>query len=312
MYPVLFELGNFPLRSFGVMVAIAFLVGAHIWGKLMGRYGQNPLEDPDRVAKVTMAVLVGVLAGGRLFYVIVEILRYLASGNEASVGASYLADPLSIFFIWQGGLVMYGGFIGAIVLGMRSAKKHELHPFNALDTALVAGFFGQAIGRVGCLLVGDDYGSVVPEAYRDLPFPIVLQVPSLEWLQANPESLFPSSLAGEHLWATQPWMTINALVIGFVSLWMLRRRRYMGQVSLIIFVHYAITRFVIESFRGDEIRGVWFEGLFESLSITWIPGLSTSQLISLVGGTAALVLLVRLRGVREPVPGSPISADDAL
>ncbi|MDF1799826.1 MAG: prolipoprotein diacylglyceryl transferase [Planctomycetota bacterium] len=300
MYPVLFELGSFPLRSFGVMVAIAFLVGAHIWGKLMGRFGQDPLGDPDRVSNVTMAVLVGVLAGGRLFYVIVEILRYLASRDQASVGASYIADPLSIFFIWQGGLVMYGGFIGAIVMGLRSSRKHGLHPFNALDTALVAGFFGQAIGRVGCLLVGDDYGSVVPEAYRDLPFPIVLQVPSLEWLQANPQSLFPDHLAGEYLWATQPWMTVNALVIGFVSLWMLRRRRYMGQVSLIIFVHYAITRFAIEAFRGDEIRGVWFGGL------------STSQLISLVGGTAALVLLVRLRGVREPVPGSPVSADDAL
>jgi phosphatidylglycerol:prolipoprotein diacylglycerol transferase len=238
-----------------------------------------------------MAVLVGVLAGGRLFYVIVEVLRYLASGDEGSVGHAYLEDPLSMLFVWEGGLVMYGGFIGAITLGLLSARKHGLHPFNALDTALVAGFFGQAVGRVGCLLVGDDHGSVVGEAYRSLPFPITLTVPDLAWLQANPQSLFPSSLAGEVLWATQPWMTINALIIGGVGVWMLGRRRYMGQVSLIIFVHYAITRFAIEAFRGDEIRGVWFGGL------------STSQLISIVGGTAALVMLVRLRRFREDVPG---------
>ena len=61
-----------------------------------------------------------------------------------------------------------------------------------------------------------------------------------------------------------------------------------------------MTRFGIEHFRGDEIRGVW------------IAGLSTSQLISIVGGTLALVLLWRLRGFRDPAPGSPASAVDDL
>lgn len=297
MYPVLFELGDFPLRSFGVMVAVGFLVGAHIWGRLMFRHGQDPMKDPERVSAVTMAVLVGVLAGGRLMYVLVELLRYWSSGDAGSVGAGYAADPLSVFFVWEGGLVMYGGFFGAIGLGLLSARKHGLDPRNALDTGLVAGFFGQSIGRVGCLLVGDDHGSVVSEAWAHLPFPITLTVPDEAWFAANPESLLPIEHAGEVLWATQPWMTVNALLIGLGGLVLLRRRRFMGQASLQLIAWYAVTRFVIEAFRGDDIRGVWFGGL------------STSQLISVVGGVTALVLLWRLRGFREPAPGSPASAD---
>lgn len=299
MHPVLFTVPyfDFPIRSFGVLLAIGFLVGAHIWGRLIARYGQDPEGDPDRVAAITVAVLVGVVAGGRLFYVIVETLRYLVSDDIHSAGYQYIHDPLTIFAVWQGGLVMYGGFLGAIYLGMRSAKKHALHPLNALDTGLVAGFFGQAIGRIGCLLVGDDFGSVVPAGKESLPFPITIQVPSLEWLQANPDSLFPHELAGQTLWATQPWMTINAFCIAVVGLYLLPRRRYMGQVSLILIVYYAITRFVIEAFRGDGIRGLWFGDRF-----------STSQLISIVAGVLALVLYLRLRGRREEVPGSRNSA----
>ena len=299
MYPVLFDLPifGFPIRSFGVMLAIGFLVAAHLWTRLMPRFGQDPKNDPERVSNATLAILIGVVCGGRLFYVIVESLRYLSSGDEFSTGYRYLHEPLSILKVWEGGLVMYGGFFGAILLGLWSSKKNGLNPLNALDTALVAGFFGQAIGRIGCLLVGDDFGAVVPEAQRGLPFPIQLKVPSLEWLNANPESLFPHDLAGVTLWATQPWMSINALVISAVGYWMLKRRKYMGQAALVMLIHYAITRYIIESFRGDALRGLWFDGRF-----------STSQLISYVSGSIMLLLLIKFRDRSDKAPGSTNAA----
>ena len=294
MHPVLFTIPGFDfhVRSFGVLLALGFLIGAHIWGRLIARYGEDPEGDPDRVAAITVAVLIGVVAGGRLFYVIVESLRYLSSEDIHSAGYQYIHDPLSILKVWQGGLVMYGGFLGAIFLGMRSAKKHALSPLNALDTGLTAGFVGQAIGRVGCLLVGDDYGSIVPAGKEGLPFPITIHVPSLEWLQAHPDSLFPHELAGHTLWATQPWMSANALCIAAVGIYLLPRRRYVGQVSLVLIMYYAVSRFVIEAFRGDGIRGLWFGGL-----------VSTSQLISIVAGLVALTLYWRQRGRNEEVPG---------
>ncbi|MDE0897142.1 MAG: prolipoprotein diacylglyceryl transferase [Planctomycetota bacterium] len=295
MYPVLFELPifGFPIRSFGVMLAIGFLVAAYLWTRLMPRFGEDPKNDPERVSDATFAILVGVVCGGRLVYVIVESLRYLSSNDQFSAGYRYLHEPLSIFKVWEGGLVMYGGFFGAILMGLWSSKRRGLNPLNALDTALVAGFFGQGIGRIGCLLVGDDFGSVVPEAQRGMPFPIQIQVPSLEWLTAHPESLFPHNLAGETLWATQPWMTMNAIVISAVGYWMLKKRKYMGQAALVMLVHYAITRYIIESFRGDSIRGLWFDGMF-----------STSQLISILSGLIMVLLLIKFRGRRDNAPGS--------
>src|SRR6185295_9639935 len=94
------------------------------------------------------------------------------------VGREFLSNPLKIFAVWEGGLVMYGGMFGAITFGMWAAKREKLRPLNALDIGMVAGFVGLAIGRVGCLLVGDDYGRVVPAKYAHLPFPITLRVPS--------------------------------------------------------------------------------------------------------------------------------------
>lgn len=298
MYPVLFEIPGlgWPLRSFGVLVAVGFLLGLHIWRKLLERHGEDPKGDPERANAAALAILIGVIAGGRLMYVIVEISKYLAldepTGRE--IGAQYLADPFKIFAVWEGGLVMYGGFLGAIALGLLSARKHGLNPLNALDTALIGGFVGQVVGRIGCLAVGDDYGSVVPAGSEGLPFPLTITVPSLDWLRANPESLFEHDLAGKTLWATQVWMSINALIIVFTGIWLLKRRRYFGQVALWILLHYSVTRLAIEFFRGDSVRGLWLGGT-----------LSTSQLISIPAALIAILLLIRFRNRRDPRIPSP-------
>ena len=327
MYPVLFEIPGlgFPLRSFGVLVATGFLVGLWLWGRNLRRFGEDPEEDPERGAQVAMWLLFGILGGARLMYVVVESSRYLTSdvtpavasyleaedrgraaaelsltapeevelARRISVGYDFLHEPFKFLKVWEGGLVMYGGFLGAVLLGMWSARRSGLNPLNALDTALPAGFVGQAIGRWGCPLVGDDYGSVVPEARAGLPFPLTIQVPDREWLAANPESLFDPELAGQTLWAVQPWMSINALLVALVAFVVLKRRRWYGQVGAVVALHYSISRFAIEAFRGDEIRGMWFG-----------DSISTSQLIAIPGALLGLFLLWRFRG-RDDLAGAP-------
>ncbi|MEM7310925.1 MAG: prolipoprotein diacylglyceryl transferase family protein [Planctomycetota bacterium] len=285
MYPVLFGF----LPSFGVLVATGFLVGVALWGKLLQRYGLEPDKDPDRSSDTAVWLLIGVIAGARLLYVAVEIARYLTTKATPSVGHDFVQDPLKILFVWEGGLVMFGGFAGAVLLGFWKARKYGLHPWNALDTGLVGGFVGQAIGRWGCLLVGDDYGSVVDEKYADLPFPITLRVPSAEWLAENPKSLFEHDLAGQVLWATQPWMSVNALIVALLGWLVLRRRRYFGQVAGVIFIYYSVSRAVIEAFRGDELRGVW-------------GGFSTSQILAVVGVAVGVAVLATAK--KRPVPES--------
>lgn len=288
MHPYLFSIplpwsdDPFHVRSFGALVAIGFLFGAHVLQRLAARYSTDPEGEKERWAQIVMWILFGVFGGARLMYVVVEMLR----GSET--GQGYIDAPWTMFYFWEGGLVMYGGLAGGILAGVTKARKLGVDALHGLDLAMAATFFAQAIGRIGCLAVGDDFGSKVPEAYRDLPFPITVHVPD-----PLPEgSLFGPDNAGEVLWATQPWMSLNALVLGFTALWLLKRRRYRGQVLLWTLVLYSIARFAIEAFRGDEIRGLWFDG-----------AISTSQLISAVAGTIALLFLIKNRGrVDEDLP----------
>ena len=283
MHPILFTVPgiDFPVRSFGLMLALGFIVGSWLLGKLAGRYGDDPRNDPARYSQITVWLLVGVVVGARAMYVIVEIAR----GSE--VGRDFTDHPLEMLKVWNGGLVMYGGMFGAIAAGMWCAKRLGVRPVHALDLGLVAGFVGQAIGRVGCFLVGDDYGKVVPTEHRDLPWPITLRVPEV----LPPDSLFGEENAGQVLWATQNWMSIKALIVAFVGWQILKRRRYAGQVSSWIFLVYAVLRSFVEAFRGDEIRGIWFGG-----------AVSTSQLVSIVIAVFAIALLVRNRHRRDPLP----------
>lgn len=281
MHPILYTIPgiDFPLRSFGIMLAMGFLVGSWLLGRLAARYGDDPAQDPERLSRVTVWVLVGVVLGARLLYILVEV------GQQSPVGQDFVAHPIEMLKVWNGGLVMYGGLFGAIALGMWCARREQLRAVHALDLGLVAGFVGLAIGRVGCFLVGDDYGSVVPPEYAALPWPITLHVPSV-----LPEgSLFGEENAGKVLWATQNWMSIKALIVAFIGWQMLRRRRYAGQVALVCLFSYAVLRASIEFFRGDSVRGLWFGGT-----------ISTSQLISIVSGSIALTLLILLRNRRDP------------
>jgi len=326
MHPVLFRIPGlgFPVRTFGALVACGILLGLWLWGKLLERYGDDPRQDPQRGSQMAIWIVVGVLVGARLFYVGVESIRYLATeltapmqayldaGPQApgaaglsageletvrrvAVGHDFLHDPFKILLIWQGGLVMYGGLIGGVLLGLRAARKVGLDPWNALDTGLTSGFFGLVLGRWGCLFVGDDYGSVVPAAYEDSwrPIhlanggeigPLTVRVPGLEWLNENSESLFDKDLAGQVLWASQPWMSLGALLLGFMGLFWLARRRHYGVPAALLLLQYAVSRFVIEMFRGDEVRGVWFGG-----------AVSTSQLVSVLVFGLGLWLLLKRR-----------------
>ncbi len=284
MHPILFEIPGlgFPIRSFGLMVALGFLLGSFVMGKLAARWSDDREKDPNRFANVTVWVVGGVILGARLMYVVVEVLR------GSPTGQSFRDDPFSILFVWQGGLVMYGGLIGALTVGLWAARREGLRPWNALDIGLVGGFCGQAVGRVGCLLVGDDYGRVVPENWTWLPFPITLHVPAV----LPHDSLFGMENAGQILWATQPLMSIKALVVAFIGWQVLKHRRYAGQAALWMLFAYGILRFGVEMLRGDLVRGVWFGG-----------AISTSQILSIVLVIACAILLAKFRERRDaPIP----------
>ncbi len=280
MHPILFDIPgiSFPLRTFGVLLGVGFLVGAWLFSVLVARFSKSPERDVEAYGALPTWVLMGIILGARLLYVVVEIARGSAVGHE------FLAEPWRVVAVWQGGLVMYGGLAGALLGGVWCARRHKLRPLHAMDLGIVAGFVGQAIGRWGCLMVGDDYGSRVPERWQSLPFPLTVRVP-------NPlprESLFGDENIGQLLWATQPMMSFKALIVAAVAYSVLRRRRYEGQAAWAGITTYAVLRFGIEFFRGDEVRGVWFGG-----------ALSTSQLISLAAFALGGAMLLKNRSRRD-------------
>ncbi len=287
MHPILFEIPGigFPVRTFGVMVVIGFLVGAYWLSRTGLRYAHDPEAERRGLDAVPIWVLVGILVGARLMYVAVEVLQ----GTE--VGQGFVDDPLSVLFFHRGGLVMYGGAFGALVAGWWAAKKHRLRKAHVVDLGTIAAFLGLSIGRIGCLMVGDDYGSIVPDQWKHLPLPITITVP-----EVLPEhSLFGEANAGQVLWATQIWMSLNALLLSLIGMLLLRRRRYCGQVGLQMLGLYAVMRYLIECFRGDEVRGLWFGG-----------AISTSQLISIAGFLVCATLLLRLRHRVDADAGVPV------
>ena len=128
---------------------------------------------------------------------------------------------------------------------------------------------GQAIGRIGCFLVGDDYGKIAP----DLPWAV--RFPDIE------ESLLPLHLRGEPLHPTQLYLLLQSFLIFLILSWVARRRKFRGQVLYLSMILYPIGRSICEIYRADDVeRGVYF-------------GLSTAQWFSIPIFVIGLVLFIR-------------------
>ncbi|MCZ6689357.1 MAG: prolipoprotein diacylglyceryl transferase [Planctomycetota bacterium] len=145
MWPILFKIWKIPIRMFGVTAAIGFLFG--IWVATIE--GRRQKLNTEKMQDVAIWLFVGVIGGGRLLFVIVN-------------WRDYIHDPIEVFKIWKGGLVLYGGLIGSISLGMWRLKVLHLPFWKTTDIFFVGGMLGLAIARVGCLCVGDDWGRVAP------------------------------------------------------------------------------------------------------------------------------------------------------
>jgi len=254
LYPVLFELGPVKIHSYGFMLAMAFLVGMWLAGRESRRLG----EDPDRVTDVSFWILVAAVLGSRLFHVVVFW--------------SELAPPRfwSALKIWEGGLVYYGGFLGAVAASVVYTRLKKMDFWQLADIIAPSIALGLMFGRIGCTLVGCCYGQACP---ADFPLGIVFP----------PETI---GVAGVRLYPTQPAEALGSLSI-FLFLWLFlrHRRQFRGQVLFVFLVLYSALRFVLEYWRDDP-RG--FVDLLTFATSSGVPAagtpglwLSESQLVSL-------------------------------
>ena len=141
MFPDLLNFGGIVIKTYGLFVAVGFLVAMSY---LRGQAAERGVS-PVFITNLCFYVLISGLIGSRLFYVVLN-------------WEFYRNNPADVFFIWSGGLVLYGGVIFAAAVGVFYIIKNKLPLPGILDIAAPALFLGVAIGRVGCLSAGCCYG----------------------------------------------------------------------------------------------------------------------------------------------------------
>lgn len=147
MYPVLFEVFGYPISTFGLMLASAFLVGTWIAAYRMQELGL----DAEKASTILIYIMIGGIGGSKLYFAIDMTIR---SGS-----------PISQFLFARDGITWYGGLIGGTLFGILGSWIHGLPIKKMADCVANAGPVGQALGRIGCFLVGDDYGKPTDHAW---------------------------------------------------------------------------------------------------------------------------------------------------
>jgi len=254
MYPILFRIGNFPINTYGVFLALAFLGAIFVTVKLASRDGL----PRERIYDLCLWLLVSSLIGSKLLMFLTE--------------PEYRDHPLqllSLDFLRSGG-VFYGGLVGAILTGYFLMRRWNLPWWKTADACAPGIALGLVLGRQGCFSAGCCWGKPT-----SLPWGVRFSELGHE-VTGVP--------LGMSLHPTQLYESLAMLIVFFFLLWLHQRKKFSGQVILAYAMIYATVRFLIEFVRDDP-RG-------DILGLTTLTGLSTSQMIGIVVGVGALITYV--------------------
>ncbi len=250
MYPRLIVTPIITIYTFGVLLAAAYL-SAFAW---MVRGARRAGLDPDALASLGAWAIVGALLGAKGLL----ILRSILDGSFST------SDLWSMSLLTSAG-DFYGGFIGGLVASALFFWRHPAVPvWRAADVCAPAIALGQAIGRVGCFMAGDDYGRP-----SSLPWAVTFTDPEAARLGGTPLHV--------PLHPVQLYESAACLVLFAILVTLGRQTHRDGEIIVTYTLLYAVARFGLEFFRGDADRGFVFGGL-----------LSTSQFIAIVMAAAAI------------------------
>lgn len=270
MYPELFHIGSFPINTYGVFLALAFLCAILITVRLAVRDGL----PREKIYDLCLWMLLSSLIGSKILMFFTE--------------PEYRDHPsqlLSLDFLRSGG-VFYGGLIGAILTGYFLMRRYKLPWWKTADACAPGIAIGNFFGRQGCFAAGCCWGKPT-----SLPWGVKFTELGHE-ITGVPTDIY--------LHPTQLYESFAMLIVFVFLLWLHKHRRFSGQVILFYALLYSVIRFGIEFLRDDP-RGDVF-------GLTTLTGLSTSQIISLIVGTGALVLLI----VRWRKAAAKTSADGVV
>ena len=213
---VFLSIGDFSIHWYGIMYLCAFTIAFFVVQRLQ-RYRNIDLSSDDW-ASILSAVIIGVLAGGRLGYVLFYEPAY------------FLQNPLEIFAVWRGGMSSHGGFIGVALAGFFAVRKYNISFWDLADILAVPIAIGLACGRLGNFINLELYG-----VQTTLPWGI--SIPGLVG-QYHP---------------TQLYAVAKDLFIAGVCLWHLRKmHEHAGLTFGLFLVLYGALRFSLEYIRVQQ------------------------------------------------------------
>lgn len=223
MHPILFKLGFLEIRYYGLMYAVALLVGIQMIFKELKRRKVKYVEDD--ILNVVMFSFLGGLFFARLYYVLFNL-------------SYYLQNPGEIIAVWHGGLAIHGGIIGGVLCGYFVTKKYKINTWQFADVVAPYLLLGQVFGRFGNFMNGDAHG--LP---TKMPWGIVFPSDTPAGMQFPGQPLHPTMLYE---------LVLN--LIFFFILHRLRLGKYRdGYIFCWYLIFYAISRFIVSFFRADDL-----------------------------------------------------------
>jgi phosphatidylglycerol:prolipoprotein diacylglycerol transferase len=226
MHPILFEIGDWPVYSYGVLLAAAYLAALQLAVVRARRLG----IDGTKIMDLGIYLIIAALVGAKLMLIAIDF-RY------------FVNQPREILSLVRAGGVFYGGLIAALAVAIWLVRRYDLRLWTTADLFAPGIALGHVIGRFGCLLAGCCYGRPT-----SVPWAITFTNPAAAANVGTP--------LGVPLHPTQLYDAGAELLILFVLLLTERRgRTFAGRTFWLYVLLYGISRFIIEFYRGDD-RGV--------------------------------------------------------
>ena len=262
MHPEILHWGVLHIRSYGLMLAVAFLVGTWISLSEARRRGL----DEDRLVTVILIALVAAILGARGLYVLEHVNEFRREWGSAVA-------------LWQGGLTLYGGVVLGTIVGLASARRLGLPMWTVADTLTPAIALGTMFGRIGCYLNGCCYGRPT-----QLPWGVVFPAGSFAALEFGQERIHPSQI----------YFALVGLAL-FALTWSLRRRVTVpGTLFWLFIILFALIRIPLDFTRAYEPGAL-------ALSVGGVS-VTESQVTSVALVLFGSLMLLRLRREALPRP----------
>ena len=245
MHPVLFNLGSFPIGTYGVILALAALATITLGRHLAPKVG----IEPDRLTDLFVFSLLGSFLGAKVALIIGDFQAF------ADHPLRFLIENLRSFGAF------YGGFVAGVAVAVYYLRKHKIPFYDAADVTVICLALGQAMGRWGCFFAGCCYGK--PTA--------------LPWGMVFPA--VPLCADGTHIHPWPIYESLADLAIFGLLMWLFSRRKFSGQVLLVYVMTYAVARGLLEFLRGDAVRGLYLGGTVSISQIVAVIALAVAVVL---------------------------------